>query len=129
MSPIKMQRMESGIRLVIALFEQMNAKGINRIAEILSDDCILESIRSAPERNIYKGKEKIKQYYEDLRKGKSNIAFETEEIVGFGHRCVIRWRCIWTDEEGIEKAMRGIDLMKEKNDLLCEILSYSSNAR
>jgi hypothetical protein len=121
--------MESGIRLVIALFEQLGTKSSNGIAEILSDDCILENIHSGTECNAYKGKEKIKQYYEDLRKGKANIVFETEEIVGFGHRCVIRWRCVWTDEEGIEKAMRGMDLMKEKNDLLCEILSYSGNAR
>ncbi|MHB0896347.1 MAG: nuclear transport factor 2 family protein [Spirochaetales bacterium] len=128
MSPIAMNRMESGIRLAIALFERLGAKA-NGIPEILSDDCILEHIHSGTKRDIYKGKERVKQYYEDLRKEKSNLAFETEEIIGFGHRCVIRWKCVWTDEEGIEKAMRGMDLMREKYDLLCEILSYSSDSR
>lgn len=129
MSPIRMQRMESGIRLIIALFEQLNAKNMNGITEILSCDCVLENIRGAGEGNVCKGKERIKQYYEDLCREKSNIAFRIEEIVGFGHRCAVRWRCIWTDAEGREKATRGMDLIKEKNDLLCEILSYSSDAR
>lgn len=128
MSPIAMNRMESGIRLAIAFFERLGAKSCG-IDEMLSDDCILENMHSGTECEVYGGKEKVRQYYEDLRKGKSNLAFKTEEIVGFGHRCVIRWKCVWTDEKGIEKGMRGMDLIREKNDLLCEILSYSSEAR
>lgn len=128
MSPIAMNRMESGIRLGIALFERLGAK-TDGIAEMLSDDCILENIRAGTECDVYRGKEKVEQYYEDLRKGKSNLAFKTEEIVGFGHRCVIRWKCVWIDEEGFEKSMRGMDLLREKNDLLCEILSYNNEGR
>lgn len=129
MSPIKMQRLESGIRLVIELFENINSQKIDSIIRLLSDDCILDSADSGPNGTMYTGKAQIKFFYEDLFRNRKGISIVTEEILGFGHRCVTRWRCTWKDENGEETTLRGTDIVREKNDLICEILSYSKHKR
>jgi hypothetical protein len=43
MSPIKMQKIESAIRLVVELIDNINSHKIISIVKILSDDCTLES--------------------------------------------------------------------------------------
>ncbi len=41
MSPIKMHQIESGIRLVVELFNDLNNHKVEDIIRLLSDDCIL----------------------------------------------------------------------------------------
>ena len=127
MSPIKMHQIESGIRLVVELFTGLNNHKIENIMGLLSDDCILESASPSPRGNVYNGKEQIKQYFENLFKERKEVRFKTEELLGFGHRCIIRWECIWVNENGTEETLRGTDIIKEKNDLIGEILSYSKS--
>jgi hypothetical protein len=120
-----MHQIESGIRLVVELFNGINNHKIEDSVGLLSDDCILESTSPAPRGNVFKGKDQIRQFYENLFKERKEVRFKTEEILGFGHRCIIRWECIWINRNGIENTIRGIDIIKEKKDLICEILSYS----
>jgi ketosteroid isomerase-like protein len=127
MSPIKMYQIESGIRLVVELFNGLNNHKIEDIIGLLSDDCILESTSPVPRGNVFKGKDQIKQYFENLFKERKEVRFKTEELLGFGHRCIIRWECTWVDVKGIEETLRGTDIIKEKNDLIGEILSYSKS--
>ena len=127
MSPIKMHQIESGIRLVVELFDGINNHKIDDIVGLLSDDCIFESASPAPRGNIYKGKDQIRKYYENLFKERKEVRFKTEEILGFGHRCITRWECTWVDVNGTEETIRGTDIIKEKNDVVCEILSYSKS--
>ena len=128
MSQIKMHQIESGIRLVVKLYNGINDHKVEDIIKLLSDDCILESTSPAPRGIIYIGKEKTRRYYENLFKERKEVRFKTEELLGFGHRCIIRWECIWVNENGSEETIRGIDIIKEKNDLISEILSYSKSS-
>ena len=127
MSPIKMHQIESGIRLVVELFNGINNHKIKDFIGLLSDDCILESTSPAPRGNVFKGKDQIKQYFENYFKIRKELKFTTEELLGFGHRCIIRWECTWVNENGAEEIIRGTDIIKENDDLIGEILSYSKS--
>ena len=127
MSPIKMHQIESCIRLVVELYNGINNHKVEDIIGLLSNDCILESTSPAPGGTIYIGKDQIRRYYENLYEEKTELSFKTEEILGFGHRCIIRWECIWENKNGTEETIRGVDIIKEKNDLISEILSYSKS--
>ena len=59
MSPIKMHQIESGIRLVVELYNGINNHKVEDIIGLLCSDCVLESAYPAPRGNIYKGKEQI----------------------------------------------------------------------
>eukprot|EP00825_Cyclidium_porcatum_P042338 TRINITY_DN5775_c0_g2_i1.p1 TRINITY_DN5775_c0_g2~~TRINITY_DN5775_c0_g2_i1.p1 ORF type:complete len:112 (-),score=16.86 TRINITY_DN5775_c0_g2_i1:93-428(-) len=74
------------------------------------------------------GKIRQKKYYENLFEERKEVKFKTEELLGFGHRCIIRWECKWINENGTEDTIRGIDIIKEKNDLIGEMLSYSKSS-
>ena len=128
MSPIKMHKIESGIRLVVELYNGINNHKVEDVIGLLSDDCILESTSPVPCGTIYNRKDQIRKYYENLFEERKEVRFKTEELLGFGHRCIIRWECIWINENGTEETIRGIDIIKEKNDLISEILLYSKNS-
>jgi predicted SnoaL-like aldol condensation-catalyzing enzyme len=124
MSPIKMHKIESGIRLVVELYNGINNHKVEDIIDFLCNDCILESASSTPYGNVYKGKDQIRKYYENLFKERKEVRYKTEEIMGFGHLCIIRWECIWVNRVGTKETIRGVDIIKEKNDFIYEILSY-----
>lgn len=127
MSPIKMQRLESGIRLAAELYGNINGKKAEGVARLLSEDCVLESAYPSPNGTLYRGRERVRQYYEVLVGKRRGLNISTEEILGFGHRCVIRWKSVWIDDDGKEKTLRGTDILRERNDLICEILTYSKS--
>ncbi len=120
-----MHQIESGIRLVVELYNNINDHKVEDILRLLSDDCTLESSSPAPRGFIYTGKDQIRKYYENLFEERREVRYKTEELLGFGHRCIIRWECKWINKKGSEETIRGIDIIKEKNDLIGEILSYS----
>ena len=127
MSPIKMRRLESGIRLAAELYENINGKKAEGVAGLLSEDCVLESAYPSPNGTPYKGKERVRQYYEILFDKRRGLSVSTEEILGFGHRCVVRWKSAWIGDDGYERTLRGTDILRERNDLICEILTYSKS--
>ncbi len=119
-----MQRLESGIRLAAELYENINGEKVEGIAGLLSEDCVLESAYPSPNGTLYRGKERVRQYYEVLFGKRKGLSISTEEILGFGHRCIIRWKSVWVDNGGKETGLRGTDILRERNDLICEILTY-----
>jgi len=124
MSPIKMQKAESAIRLVVELLNAENEHDIEGIVRLLNDKCILEDSSSMLQNENYKGKEEIRKHFQELFSKRKNILYQTEELVGFGHRCILRYKSKWIDEEGKEVIERGMDSFKEENETIIEILSY-----
>jgi ketosteroid isomerase-like protein len=124
MSPIKMQKAESAIRLVVELLNAENEHDIEGIVRLVNDKCILEDSSSMRKNENYKGKEEIGKHFQELFSKRKNILYQTEELVGFGHRCILRYKSKWIDEEGKEVTERGMDSFKEENETIIEILSY-----
>lgn len=119
-----MQRLESGIRLVVEYIEAVNLHKLDSILGLLSPECAFEPAFGTSPRATIIGQEEIRAYFERLFSQRSDIHFSTEELIGFGHRCLMRWKCTWTDGRGETQSLRGADIVREKNDLICEILSY-----
>ncbi len=124
MSPINMQRLESGIRCAAGLFGCIDSHDVAGILRILGEDCVLESATPAPDGDVISGKEDIRWYFETLFAERNGIRYRIEEMTGFGHRCLVRYRCTWTDGTGKVAAMRGVDIIEESDCLIREILRY-----
>jgi hypothetical protein len=101
MCPVRMDRIESGSRIVIELTEAINHQKLEKIKSLLSDDCVLESSKPAPDGQMFIGKENIKEYWKQYFLETPKIRKEIEEIMGFGIRCVLRWKLVNMDS--IEK--------------------------
>jgi predicted SnoaL-like aldol condensation-catalyzing enzyme len=124
MSPFRMERFESGIRVVIAFNEAFNRHDVTSMMELMSEDCVFENTEPAPDGAVYSGKEAVTHYWQDFFTQSPNAHINIEEIFGYGTRCIMRWRYDWVDEAGNDGHVRGVDLFRVQNGFICEKLSY-----
>ena len=129
MSPIKMSKIESGLRTVLDFNKACNRHDIPSMMRLISDECVFESSHPAPGGTAYAGKAEITQFWADFFREAPDTQIKIEDISGFGNPCIMRWRLEWTDESGTRQHLRGIDLYQVENSLICEILSYVKGAR
>jgi predicted SnoaL-like aldol condensation-catalyzing enzyme len=124
MSPIHLDRFESGVRLVIAFNEAFNRHDVASMMGMMSDTCVFENTDPAPDGTRYQGKATITQFWQDFFVQSPQAHIKIEEILGFGNRVVMLWRYDWVDEAGIAGHVRGVDLFRVQTGLITEKLSY-----
>ena len=124
MSPTRMQRLESAIRVVLAFNDAFNRHDVAAMMQLMSDDCVFENTAPAPDGTVYTGKEAVTQAWQDFFRASPHAHIHIEEVFGFGNRCIMRWRYEWVDEAGRLGHVRGVDIFREKNCLISEKLSY-----
>lgn len=124
MSPARLARLESAIRLVLAFNEAFNQHDVPSMMQLMSDDCIFENTTPAPDGTVYSGKEAVAQYWQGFFRSSPQAHIEIEEIFSMGLRCVMRWKYEWVDAAGKKGHVRGVDIFRVKEELICEKLSY-----
>jgi len=124
MSPTRMSRFESGVRTVLAFNEAFNRHDVAGMMGLMSEDCVFENTSPAPDGTVYKGKKAVTNFWQDFFRESPQAHIEIEEIFGLGFHVVMRWRYEWVDAAGIKGHVRGVDIFKFKDGLICEKLSY-----
>jgi limonene-1,2-epoxide hydrolase len=124
MSPIRMEKIESAIRIVLAFNQAFNQHDVEGMMKMMSEDCIFENTFPAPDGTTYSGKPAVTQFWHEFFRDSASAHIEIEEIFGSGFRCVMRWKYSWVDETGKMGHVRGVDIFKLKDDLICEKYSY-----
>lgn len=124
MSPIRMSKLESALRVVIEYNEAFNRRDLAGMMQLMSDDCVFEETFPAPDGAVISGKEAIRELLGNFIRESPQAHIKVEEIFGLGFRCVMRWRYDWVDAEGKQGHVRGVDIFKLKDGLICEKLSY-----
>jgi len=119
-----MSKLESAVRVVLDFNEAFNRHDVAEMMNLLSDDCVFEETFPAPDGAVISGKEAISELLQNFIHESPNAHIEVEEIFGMGFRCVMRWRYDWVDNEGKQGHVRGVDIFKLKDGLICEKLSY-----
>ena len=115
-----MDKLESAIRLAASLYDRLDRKDIAGIAALLGEDCRVETSAGASVSGIEAGL----LHFQAFLAGHPGAKLGCEELLGFGHRCVARWKLNWVDESGREQCLRGMDVIREKDERIREILSY-----
>lgn len=124
MSPTRMSRIESALRVVLEFNEAFNRQDVAGMMALMSDDCVFENTTPAPDGTVYSGKEAVSRFWQDFFRESPHAHIEIEEIFGLGLRCIMRWRYDWTDAAGQKGHVRGVDIFQIRNGLICEKLSY-----
>ncbi len=119
-----MSKIESGVRLVLEFNEAFNRHDVAGMMQLMSDDCIFENTDPAPDGATFKGRETVAQFWRDFFRESPQAHIEIEEIFGLGLRCVMRWRYDWVEGDGKKGHVRGVDIFKLKDGLICEKVSY-----
>jgi predicted SnoaL-like aldol condensation-catalyzing enzyme len=124
MSPIRMSKLESAVRLVLEFNQAFNRHDVAAMMQLMSNDCIFENTAPAPDGALYSGKEAVTQYWQDFFRQSPQAHIQVEEIFGFGERCVMRWKYSWVDAEGGKGYVRGVDIFRVRDGSILEKLSY-----
>ncbi len=91
MSPIRMSKLETAIRVAMEFNEAFNRHDVTGMMQLMSDDCIFENTSPAPDGTVYSGKEAVTKFWQDFFRESPQAHIEIEEIFSLGLRCVMRW--------------------------------------
>ena len=124
MSPARMSKIESAMRLVMQFNEAFNRHDVPGMMSLMSDDCVFENTDPAPDGTTYSGKEAVTRFWQDFFRESPHAHIDIEEIFGAGNHCVMRWKYRWVDAAGQSGHVRGVDIFREREGLLVEKFSY-----
>ena len=125
MSPIRMSKIETAMRVVLEFNEAFNRHDVEGMKKLMTDDSVFENTYPAPDGTRYSGKETVMQFWRDFFRESPKAHIEIEEIFGMGNqRCVMRWRYEWVDAAGQKGHVRGVDIFQVRDGLISEKLSY-----
>ena len=124
MSPARMSKLESSMRIVLDFNDAFNRNDVAGMMKLMSDNCVFENTDPAPDGTIYSGKESVTQFWQDFFQGSLNAHIDIEEIFSLGTRCIMRWKYTWVDAAGQTGHVRGVDVFKVTDNLISEKFSY-----
>src|SRR5574341_2067618 len=88
MSPTRMSRLETAIRIVLEFNEAFNRHDVAGMMRLMSDNCVFENTAPAPDGSAYLGKEAVTQFWQDFFRESPQAHIEIEEVFSLGLRCV-----------------------------------------
>jgi len=97
---------------------------VDAIMALMSDDCVFESTGPAPDGVRRVGADEVRAVWVELFGGTRDAAFTEEESFCSGERGVLRWRFTWTEDDGTAGHVRGVDVLRFRDGLVAEKLSY-----
>ncbi len=124
MSANRQSKGKSAIGIVLAFNEAFNRGDVAGMMALMSDDCRFENTAPAPDGTVYEGKAAVTQFWQEFFRASPRAHIEIEEIFGRRKRCVMRWRYSWVGEDGQPGHVRGVDVFRLRDELICEKLSY-----
>ena len=100
------------------------AGDVDAIMALMTDDCVFESTGPAPDGVRRTGSAEVRAVWVELFGETQDAAFTEEESFVVGDRGVLRWRFTWTNDDGSPGHVRGVDVLRFRDGLVAEKLSY-----
>jgi ketosteroid isomerase-like protein len=103
--------------------DAFNRHDVNAIIALMTDDCVFENTRPAPDGTRIVGQAAVRTFWTEFFQRSPQARFETEELFEAGDRCVVRWMYRWV-RDGVSGHVRGVDLFRVRDGKVAEKLSY-----
>ncbi len=124
MSPTRLSKFESAMRVVLAFNEVFNQHDVDGMMALMSEDVVFENTSPAPDGMVYESKSNVRKFWQDFFQQSLDAHIKIEEIFSMGERCIMLWRYSWVDSDGETGHVRGADIFLVRNELIEEKLSY-----
>jgi len=121
MSPARMSRVEEAVRVAAEFAGAFNRHDVQGIVGLCDDGCIFEDYHEGPGGGRFLGKAAVSAFLAKVFAEEEGLSLVTEELVGNGPRCFLRWRL--EREGGVP--LRGIDVFEVRMGKIRERLSYA----
>jgi len=121
MTPIRMARVETGVRVIIQLIECFNRHDADKMTDLFSENVTLDDFSGSTNT----GRDSVVVFFSEIFQKNPEMILETEELVGYGYRCTLRWNIKQDKKSDVSHCKRGLTLFLVRGDQICEINSYS----
>jgi ketosteroid isomerase-like protein len=109
----------------LAAFSAAFGRGdVDAIMSLMTDDCVFEATGPAPDGVRVQGADAVRRVWEDLFGTTTEAVFAEEESFVAGDRAVLRWLFTWTNDDGSDGHVRGVDVLRLRDGKVAEKLSY-----
>ncbi len=100
-----------------------NAHDVDAVMACMTEDAVFEST-APPAGERHEGAAAVRAAWEAFFAASPTAHFEGEDVIATGDRCVVRWRYTWTDDDGTEGAIHGVDVLRVRDGKVAEKLAY-----
>jgi ketosteroid isomerase-like protein len=111
----------------LAVVEKFNdafgRRDVHAIMAAMTPDCAFEST-IPPDGQRYEGQDAVRGFWTEFFGSSPTAVFEAEEAFAAGDRATVRWIYRWTDANGNEGHVRGVDVFRVRDGKVAEKLSY-----
>lgn len=114
---------QATLDLIHRFNEAFNRHDVDAVMALMTDDCIFDSTRPAPDGERLEGRERVRDFWEQFFIRSPQARFVTEDLFAAGDRCVVLWRYSWV-REGRPGHVRGVDVFRVRDGKVAEKLSY-----
>lgn len=111
--------------VVNRFIEAFQQKDGTAIADLVAEDCVMETMQPAPDG------ERVEGFDANVRFWRAMVAdphgsFEVEDVLICGDRAINRWR--YSFGEGEENSVRGVTLIQVRGGKIVEALAYAKTS-
>lgn len=124
MSPMRMDRLEAGIRIAAELVEAINRRDLGAVEALLAEDFVLEPSQSRENQDKPGFLAGLGRRFSE----RPGARLAVEELVGMGPRCLLRWACDRGGAENSPGRERGMVMLRTRDGLVTEALAYRKEA-
>ncbi len=111
-------------QLLAAFNAAFGSGDVEAALALVTDDIVFESTSPSPDGVRHEGREDVRLVWAEVM-GTPGMTFTEEESFVTGDRAVVRWRYAWgSDDGGEEGHVRGVDVIRFRDGLVSEKLSY-----
>ena len=103
--------------------EAFNRHDVDAIMRCMTDDCVFENTRPAPDGTRLVGQAAVRRFWEEFFARSPQARFDTEAVFAAGDRCVVQWVYRWV-REGRAGHVRGVDVFRVRDGRVAEKCSY-----
>jgi ketosteroid isomerase-like protein len=104
--------------------DAFNRHDVQGIMALMTGDCIFENTYPPPDGERFEGQEAVRRFWEEFFRSSSRAVFQWEDRITHGDRCVVRWRYEWTNTDGENGHIRGVDVLRVRDGKVAEKFSY-----
>jgi ketosteroid isomerase-like protein len=104
--------------------EAFQRHDVDAVMAAMSEDCVFENTWPPPDGERHVGQAAVRRFWERFFRETPSAAFETEEVVAAGDRCVVRWVYRWWNADGSPGHVRGVDVIRVRDGKVAEKLAY-----
>jgi ketosteroid isomerase-like protein len=101
----------------------VNRHDIDAVMAVMTEDCVFENTNPPPDGARYTGNAAVRAFWAQFFARAPDAAFEVEEVVALGDRCVVRWIYRKT-RDGQPWHLRGVDVFRVRDGKVAEKLAY-----